>query len=110
MRGPDGTPVRAPKALVLILEFLCKVMLSDSHTFNKRKSSVGIFVQPSWFVHIDCIVLNQREEKKKPKRFEKNLQNGYHVPHVYLRIAVRDPDETPVRAPKALVLILEFLL
>ena len=28
---------------------------------------------------------------------------------IILRIAVRGPDETPVRAPKALVLILEFL-
>ena len=27
-----------------------------------------------------------------------------------LRIVVRGPDETPVRAPKALVLILAFLL
>ena len=29
---------------------------------------------------------------------------------IILRIAVRGPNETPVRAPKALVLILEFLL
>ena len=29
---------------------------------------------------------------------------------IFLRIAVRGPDETPVRAPKALVLILDFLL
>ena len=29
---------------------------------------------------------------------------------IVLRIAVRSTDETPVRAPKALVLILEFLL
>ena len=31
MRGPDETPVRAPKALVLILDFLYKVMLSNVH-------------------------------------------------------------------------------
>ena len=34
VRGPDETPVRAPKALVLILDFCCKVMLSNSHTIN----------------------------------------------------------------------------
>ena len=30
VRGPDETPVRAPKALVLILDFCYKVMLSNS--------------------------------------------------------------------------------
>ena len=32
----------------------------------------------------------------------------FEVDLIFLRIAVRGPDETPVRAPKALVLILVF--
>ena len=37
VRGPDETPVRAPKALVLILDFCYKVMLSNSIKIREKE-------------------------------------------------------------------------